>query len=181
MHEEELISDHGSAKIYRANDNRKLLLKRNNILWALGSEIRDYKKNIGENAKGDCLEIGLGLGVASKHILSFSEVKSLTTIEMDYDVIQAQKQAIFIDDSRHIIINTDGLSYINETERTFDFIFFDFYKRIDNDNYSEISKIVQAAQKILNHNGIISGWIYKTTPKEFKNIFTEGHNNGANS
>ena len=171
MHEEELISDHGSAKIYRANDNRKLLLKRNNILWALGSEIRDYKKNIGENAKGDCLEIGLGLGVASKHILSFSEVKSLTTIEMDYDVIQAQKQAIFIDDSRHIIINTDGLSYINETERTFDFIFFDFYRFITEDTYPEILEMVQASYRILNRNGIISGWMPRHTKERFKNVF----------
>jgi len=167
----EIIGEHGSVKIYKTNDQSKLVLERDNYAWAFGNEIRYYKRDIGNSAKGDCLEIGLGLGVASRHILSFQEVKSLTTIDIDYDVIQAQRQANFIDDSRHKIINTDGLSYINKTERTFDFIFFDFYMDINEDTAPEISEMVQAAHRILSHGGRISGWMCPTFKARYKNIF----------
>ena len=67
----EIIGEHGSVKIYKTNDQSKLVLERDNDTWAFGNEIRYYKRDIGNSAKGDCLEIGLGLGVASRHILSF--------------------------------------------------------------------------------------------------------------
>lgn len=165
----EVIGEHGNVKIYKVDNEHELLLKIDGVLWALGSEIIDYKRNIGNMAKGDCLEIGLGLGVASGYILSFPEVKSLTTVDLNADVIKAQKQANFIDDDRHTIINMDGLSYINGTEKTFDFIFFDHYRTINKKTVPGIAEMVQASYRILNPNGRVSGWASRWS--RFKRAF----------
>jgi len=48
------------------------------------------------------------LGVASRYMLTFPKIKSLTTIEIDEDVITTQNQANPIDDERHLVLNANG-------------------------------------------------------------------------
>ena len=56
-------------------------------LWADSAEIDELAPQIGNRPFGDCLEIGLGLGVASEYILSKPNVERLTTIELNEDVV----------------------------------------------------------------------------------------------
>jgi spermidine synthase len=167
----ELVAESGDTRIYKMND--KLFLERGigHTLWALEDELEDYILQLESWPRGDCLEIGLGLGVASKYILSFPKVKSLTTIEIDEDVINAQKMAAPIDDDRHLILNANGLYYTYETKRLYDFIFLDFYDVIDEETLPVIADMAVACERILKRGGRMIGWLDKHTNGDHAAIF----------
>ena len=171
----EVVAESGDVRAYKMNNKLYLEKGPGHDLWALEDELSDYIEQLASWPQGDCLEVGLGLGVASKYILTFPKVKSLTTIELDADVINVQKQANPIDDKRHKILNAHGLYYIYETKRTFDFIFLDFYKVIDEDTLPEIADMVTAARKKLKPDGRVLGWLDKHTDGDdyliFMNLF----------
>ena len=127
----ELIVKSGDAKVYKFKDELFLEIGPGHNLWALESEISDYIWQLNDRPKGTCLEIGLGLGVASKYILSCKRVKSLTTIEINKDVVDVYKKLEQEDyshdftiypEKRHTILNADGLIYMYETKQKFDFV-----------------------------------------------------------
>lgn len=167
-----LITESGDTRIYEMND--KLFLEKGvgHTLWALEDELDDYVYQLSDWPKGDCLEIGLGLGVASKYLLSFPKVTSLTTIEVDKDVIITQNIANPIDDDRHLVLNANGLYYAYETKKMFDFIFLDFYDVIDEETLPLIADMVMACNKILKSDGKMVGWLDQHTPPKHVAIFT---------
>ena len=167
----ELIAESGDARIYKMNGKLFLERGKGHTLWALEDELGDYIHQLDSWPQGDCLEIGLGLGVASKYILTFPKVKSLTTIEIDEDVITTQQLANPIDDDRHLILNTSGLYYTYETKRLYDFIFLDFYDVIDEETLPIIADMVVACERILKRRGKIIGWLDKHTPGDHAAIF----------
>jgi spermidine synthase len=159
----ELIAHSGEARVYKMDGKLFLEKGQGHNLWALEDELFDYIEQLESFPKGDCLEIGLGLGVASKYILTFPDVKSLTTVEIDEDVIAVQKLANPIDDARHIVLNADGLYYAYDTKRLYDFIFLDFYEIIDEDTLPLIADMVNACSRILKPDGKMIGWLDKYT------------------
>jgi len=176
----DLIAESGEVKIYKFNNDLFLEIGPGHNLWALGSEISDYIWQLNDRPKGKCLEIGLGLGVASKYILSLPKVKSLTTIELNKDVIDAYKQLKpehyslefeVSSEKRHTVLNADGLIYMYETNQTFDFVFIDCYSIIDEDTLPMIADISIAARRILNNGGEVVGWFDKATPEKFVQMF----------
>jgi len=169
----DLIAESGNMRIYDFNGLLHLEEGPGHTLWAIEDEIDEYKEQIGNYPRGDCLEIGLGLGIASRHILSCRGVNSLTTVEISEDTIIVQKQAYFIDDKRHEVVCMDGLSYINSTDKAFDFIFMDFYHFIDEEGLPEIETYVKACKRILRKDGKIVGWFDIHTPEEFVEPFYE--------
>lgn len=182
-----IIAERGNAKVYEMNGQLFLEIGPGHNLWALESELGDYIHQLWDKPSGSCLEIGLGLGIASSYILSCPEVKSLTTVEKNEDVIgiyaeikhvleeRPRHQINFGKDKKHLILNADGLFYAYETKRLYDFIFLDFYSIIDEDTIPEITDMTQACRKLLKSDGSIVGWFDKSTPddlaEEFFKIF----------
>ena len=182
-----VVSKHGNVIVYEMQGELFLEVGPGHNLWALESEYTVYMEQLGDKPKGRCLEIGLGLGVASRCILTYPQVKSLTTVELRKDVINSHNDTIQLLDSkpekwslydpaRHEIVNQDGLKFMLRTKNKYDFIFMDFYKHIDEDTLPEIEDMVTAAKLCLNKGGIISGWLDPHTPLEFytkfNNLFT---------
>jgi spermidine synthase len=175
-----IVAESGEARIYKFNNDLFLEIGPGHNLWALESELPDYVWQLNDRPKGSCLEIGLGLGVASKYILSLPRVRSLTTVEINEDVIAVFKQLksehyslkydIF-PEKRHTILNADGLIYMYETKQKFDFIFIDCYSVIDEDTLPMIADMSIAAKRILNDGGEVVGWFDKATPEEFVKTF----------
>ena len=172
-----VVAESGEVKIYEMEDELFLEIGPGHNLWALSSELEDYIEQLGDTPTGKCLEIGLGLGVASNYILSFRTVTSLTTVEINPDIIEAYKQvqnkyySEFTKDKPHHIINKDGLVYAYETNEKYDFVFFDFYDLIDEDTLPVIMDMHKACQRVLKPNGKILGWIDKHTPADIINEF----------
>lgn len=166
----ELLAESGEVKVYKLKEELFLEIGPGHNLWALSSEIGDYVWQLKDSPKGDCLEIGLGLGVASKYILSCPKVKSLTTVEINEDVVNVYKK-INKEDKRHTILNCDGLLYAYKTNKRYNFIFMDFYDRIDEETLPVIADMVNSCKRILKTEGKIMGWFDKATPEEFVNKF----------
>jgi len=167
----ELLSQSGNVKVYKFMDLLHLEIGPGHNLWAIESELEDYIWQLNDRPKGNCLEIGLGLGVASKYILSCPKVDSLTTVEISEDVIEVQKQVNTIVDKRHRIVSADGLIYMYATNKKFDFIFVDCYDIIDEDTLPLIYDYAYACKRVLNDNGEAIGWFDKATPEEYAEEF----------
>lgn len=163
----ELVANSGEVRAYKFMDLLHLELGPGHNLWAIESEFEDYVWQINDRPRGDCLEIGLGLGIASRYILSCPKVDSLTTVEINEDVINVQKQINPIDDDRHLILNAEGLPYMCATNRRFDFVFIDCYDAVDEDTLPMIADYVNAAKRLLKECGEILGWWDKATPEQF--------------
>lgn len=167
----DLVCESGDVRVYRFNDTLHLEIGPGHNLWALDSELKDYIWQLNDKPFGDCLEIGLGLGIASDYILSCPKVKTLTTVEKNTDVIKTHKQLNPITSDNHLILNSEGLVYMYQTKRKFDFIFLDFYSVIDEETLPVINDFVIASKKVLKENGVIMGWFDQYTPEEFVKPF----------
>jgi len=176
----DLIAESGEARVYKHNNDLFLEIGPGHNLWALESELSDYIWQLGDRPRGSCLEIGLGLGVASKYILSLPRIRSLTTVEINKDVVVVHEKLKPEDysfdfnlfpEKRHTILNADGLIYMYETKQKFDFVFIDCYSIIDEDTLPMIADMAIAAKRVLNDDGEIMGWFDKATPEEFVKMF----------
>jgi len=176
----ELIAESGEVKVYRFNNELYLEIGPGHNLWALENELPDYVWQLNDRPRGACLEVGLGLGVASRYMLSCPRVRSLTTVEINEDVIKVYEKlsldfyknaSIYYSEKRHTILNADGLIYMYQTRQRFDFIFIDCYAGIDEDTLPLIADMAYAAKRILTDKGTVIGWLDKHTPEEFVKRF----------
>lgn len=165
-----LIAESGDARIYEFEGDLYLEGGQGHWLWTISNEVGAYEEQLKGLPRGDCLEIGLGLGVCSAFILKHKAVKSLVTVELNPGVIEMYKNMHTIHPN-HTIVQGDGLDYIIETDRTFDFIFLDFYSGIDEDTIDDLKAYVAASRRILNEGGSIHAWLDIYTPDEFKEEF----------
>lgn len=179
----ELIAEHNTARVYKMEGELFLELgpPGTHSLWALESELDDYMHQLGDLPRGQCLEVGLGLGVASRYILTFPQVEHLTTVEINEDVVAVHDKIdeshrgrqLDYDRSKHRILNTDGLEYAYRTSRLYDFIFIDCYDVIDEDTIPLIADMINANSRILKPNGAMIGWLDKHTPEPYASAFME--------
>jgi len=167
-----LIAESGNVRVYEMDGKKYLEKGQGHTLWAHDDEINEYMDQLKDFPKGDCLEIGLGLGVASRYLLSFYSVKHLTTVEIDNNVIEVQKKVNKIEDKNHLVLNANGLLYAYQTKSMFDFIFLDFYTHIDDETLPGITDMVNACKRILKPSGRLMGWIDPATSGEHYNFFT---------
>lgn len=183
----ELIAQYGKARVYLFEGELYLEAGQGHSLWTYSLERKDYEEQIADKAKGRCLEIGLGLGIASAYILSLSKVDTLTTVEKNNDIINVyntlQEKGYASKDSRHHVFWDDGLEFMRGMQirhgHIFDFVFLDYYTDLDEGGLMELYLFVSASRRILNPGGKIVGWLDNTMPesikKDFYNIF-EGVN-----
>ena len=160
-----VIADSNNIVIYEMDGVCYLEQGPGHNLWADSAEIKELSEQMADRPFGDCLEIGLGLGVASKYILSCENVNSLTTVEINEDVVYLYKE-LNVEKDNHTVICQNGLDYIIQTDRRFDFVFLDFYSLIDEDTLPEIEVYVKAAKRILKNGGEVMGWFDPFTPDE---------------
>ena len=162
-----IIAENGDVRVYEFEGDLFLDKGVSHFLWARSSELREYKNQIKNYPKGNCLEIGLGLGISSKYILTRPRTEYLTTIEQNPDVINVFFKLNPSGFVGHKIIYGNGIDYLIKTEETFDFVFLDFYSLIDEDTLPEIALAVRLAESKLNREGKIVAWFDPFTPEEF--------------
>lgn len=167
----ELIAEQGDARVYMYNDLLHLDIGKGHNLWMVESEVSELVDQINNYPRGNCLEIGLGLGIASKYILSKPEVTSLTTIEINQNVIDVQNIVNAINNPKHKIINADGLDFMLQTDEKYDFIFFDNYDIIDEETLEMLTTYTKVAKRILAKSGTIKAWFDIYTVEEDAEIF----------
>lgn len=174
-----LVASSGNARVYKMEGKLYLEIGKGHTLWTLEDEMPDYIDQLKDYPRGNVLEIGLGLGVVSRYLLSFPKVNNLTTIEINADVIAVHEKIKESDrhykfdynPNRHLILNADGLAYAYQTNKKYDFIFIDCYDRIDEETLPIISDMVTACSRILKKDGRMMGWLDKYTSEPYYSTF----------
>lgn len=92
-----------------------------NLVWEQGYH-RDYLRKV----RGDVLLAGLGLGYDVWLVKNMEKVKSVTVVECEYDVIDLVWKHVKNNKSK--IIHDRILNYMKNTDKRYDFIFFDIFQ-----------------------------------------------------
>ena len=159
----------GNVRIY--NMDRQNYLFVDQVMYASTAERAWYALNVYPHAKGRCLEIGLGLGVASKAILSNKRVSHLLTIESNDYVIAAFGRPLL----KHNILHANVYEWVNNlynAEEMYDFIFVDHYTFDE----EELNKLVQLSvdlKPLLKKDGRMVFWIDENGPEEDKHLIKQ--------
>lgn len=128
------------------------------IMYASTTERSWYVKNVMPYARGKCLEIGLGLGVASKSILAKHDVRHLLTIEANEKVIEAFGRPL----RGHNVLHADVYDWAENLsfyEPVYDFIFVDHYTLDDEEIIEPLEGLAAQLRKVLKEDGKMVFWI----------------------
>ena len=116
-----------------SNDTYQFLtLSKNNNIWMCitPNEINTMEPHL-KQAKGNIVTFGLGLGYYAFMAANKKEVKSITIIERDENIINLFTQhllSLFPNKDKIHIINKDAIQYIKETHlSSYDYAFFDLW------------------------------------------------------
>lgn len=123
-------------------------------------------------AKGDVLECGLGIGLFTYHASKRKQVKNITIVELEKDVIDLVYPVV--ENKKTNIINSDALNFLKSTNRKFDTIHIDLWGDIL--PYKEIEPVMKIAKRKLKSNGIVVCWLEDVWRKIRKNIKSGARN-----
>ena len=126
-------------------------------MYASTTERDWYIKNIHSLARGRCLEVGLGLGVASKVILANTSVRHLLTIENNENVIAGFGKLL----PRHTIRQMDINEWVDllvDVSPMYDFIFVDYYVDLEED-LEDLQHLATNLKPLLYEGGHMVFWI----------------------
>lgn len=171
-----LVLSTGTTNLYNIGEDFFLYKKVDDeeILITDTTMVSDYEKQIGDNPTGRSLVVGMGLGIPSHIVLRNPEVHALVSIEPDPNVIAIQSELNAIVDSRHSLLLNKGENFLSRTALVFDYIYFDFYKDIDDDTIAMLKIMVPIAKKRLrDESGIVHGWYKEGTSTAMTNKLLE--------
>lgn|SRR5574338_215848 len=154
----------GNVRIYNVEREQYLFIDQ--VLFASTIERPWYIRNVMPHAKGKCLEIGLGLGCASKAILSHAGVTQLLTVEKNEDVIAAFGRPL----PRHLILCADVNTWVKSVPTVhslYDFIFVDHYV-YDEELLPELQELAKSLAVLLKPGGNMVFWIDENAPEDEK-------------
>ena len=115
---------------YFANEFPYLALTEGNNVWmSLNPNDIETMKPYIKKAKGNVLVLGLGMGYVPYMISLKDEVKSITIIEKDKEIIDLFKKnllPLFVNRNKITIIEDDAINYVAENNK-YDYIFADLW------------------------------------------------------
>lgn len=120
------------------------LLVNNYIMMSDTDMERRTNREFIDNANGDVLIAGLGIGLIIYNIQEKKEVKSITVVEINKDVIDLIQPHF----PNIKIINEDIFNY--QPKQKFDTIYFDIWPDISTDNLNDIKKLHNKFENKLN-------------------------------
>jgi len=160
-----------NVRIYDMDEEKYLFV--GPIMYASTTERSWYIKNVYPHVRGKCLELGLGLGVASKVMLANGRITHLLTIENDENVIGAFGKPLL----KHNILHADAVEWVSNfpmLEPMYDFIFVDHYT-FEEEELDMLQDLRDVLAHLLKPGGRMVFWIDENAPdedrKEIKNLW----------
>jgi spermidine synthase len=113
-----------------------------------------------DNAKGNVLIFGLGLGLIIFPLLNDEQITKIDIVEIDSDIISYVGDIIKSHDVRNIvrIHKGDSFEYHNELQTTYDTIYFDIWEYVGEKELYEIKDLHKTYTIFLNKNGWMDSW-----------------------
>jgi spermidine synthase len=158
------------VRIYDMDGQKYLFVDQ--IMYASTSERSWYVKNVMPYATGKCLEIGLGLGVASKSMLVKKEVRHLLTVEANERVIDAFGRPL----RNHNILHADIYNWVENlvyVDPVYDFIFVDHYTLEDEEVITPLEDLSKRLRLLLKPEGKMVFWIDENAPEEDQKLLKD--------
>jgi hypothetical protein len=119
-------------------------------------EIRTCQEAV-ENAHGNVLIAGLGLGIVLLEIQAREPAKSITVIEKNKEVLKLVKRYLPINKTIEII-KDDIFKWLPNKNTKFDTIYFDIWSDICSDNYVQMKELHKKFRKYLKKDGWMGSW-----------------------
>lgn len=144
------------VRIYDMDTQKFLFIGQ--VMYASTSERGWYVKNVMPYATGKCLEVGLGLGVASKSMLVKKAVSHLLTIEANEKVIEAFGRPL----RNHNILHADIYEWSSNLAfygPIYDFIFVDHYTLGEDELITPLEDLAVNLKRLLMPEGKMVFWI----------------------
>lgn len=116
-----------------------------------------------DNAYGDVLIFGLGIGLIVFPLLDEENISSITIIEKDPELPQLVGSIIknFDTFSKVKIETGDAFDYVNNINQKYDTIYFDIWSRITDESYEEMERLHQMYRPFLkSEDSYINSWRY---------------------
>ncbi len=139
-------------EIVQVKNHKFLFLDDYLWMWDLPQE-QELQRDIANQAFGNVLVAGYGLGIVIKHLLENPKVKSVTTVEKYQEVIDKMKE--FEDIHGKVII---GDFYELPENRRYDCVIGDIWAEIDRRFLEDYRTFKEKAQKLVKPTGLILGW-----------------------
>ena len=153
----------GDVRVYNVEGEDYLFIGQ--TIYASTKELPWYIRNLYQHVKGNVLEVGLGLGCASRLICKAPNIRHLLTIEKNEDVIGAFGTCL----RHHHILSADVNVWAREVPKEFamyDLIFGDHYTMGDDDLYPELAELAGNLSPLINPGGRMIFWIDENAPEE---------------
>jgi spermidine synthase len=111
-----------------------------------------------DNAKGDVIIFGLGIGLIIYPLLQDDNIKSITIVEVDKDLIDETFPILLKADtkSKLKVVNSDAFQY--QDDKKYDTIYFDIWAIINEQAFSEMKVLSNKFSSNLNKGGWIESW-----------------------
>lgn len=121
-------------------------------------EIRTCQNAV-ENASGDVLIAGLGLGIVLLEIQAKTSIKSITIIEKNKEVLDLVAKYLplkkFIN-----VVKDDIFKWLPKKNIKFNTMYFDIWDNLCGDNYEEMKQLHKRFRKFKNKNAWMNSWSY---------------------
>ena len=112
-----------------------------------------------DNSKGDVIIFGLGIGLIVYPLLQDDDIKSITIIEIDKELIDQTSYLLLESDtkSKLLIINQNAFQY--EDNKKYDTIYFDIWPLINKEAFKEMKILSEKFSKNLKDGGWMDSWL----------------------
>lgn len=150
---------------YFNNSFKYIELNKNNVTWmsTIPHEFNTMKQDINK-VKGNILVLGLGLGYFPYVTSQKDNIKEITIIELDKEIISIFKNKLlpfYENKSKINIIHDDALKYLKENDLSkYDYVYCDLYHNAQ-DGLKFYVEIKQIEEKYKNTNTAFLYWIEK--------------------
>lgn len=134
-------------------------------------EIRTNREFMNE-AHGDVIIAGLGLGIVLLSIQDNKDISSITVVELYAELIDLIAPRIPLN-KKVKIVNADIFKWSPPKGAKYDTIYFDIWDEIGGDNYPATKELHKRFRKYLNKEGGLHWWMNSWRRDDFKRKYFE--------
>jgi len=172
----------------KANFEYVKLFRKKDGIWMSDTPMeRNSNKRFIQNANGDVLIFGLGLGLIIFPLLEKESVKSIKVVELNQEIIDLVCPYIWAKDTHNkfSVIQGDAYEHHKIDNKKYDCVYGDIWRDISTDNYEEMKTLTKNWKNRINRsnpNSFIDHWMKDFLKGEIRKeqrerSFWQGHFN----
>ena len=149
----------------KANFEYVKLFRKKDGIWMSDTPMeRNSNKNFIQNANGDVLIFGLGLGLIVFPLLQNESVKSIKVVELNQEIIDLVSPYIKAKDTHNkfSVVQGDAYEHHKIDNQKYDCVYGDIWRDISTDNYEGMKTLTKNWKNRINRsnqNSFIDHWL----------------------